>query len=54
MKRVTKVLALILAAVTLLSVMTIPTFAAYNYLMTCTVYYKNEKASRLQAHQLLR
>ena len=31
MKKVTKILALILAAVTLLSVMTIPTFAAYNY-----------------------
>jgi len=32
MKKFTKILALILAAVTLLSVMTIPTFAAYNYL----------------------
>ena len=47
MKRVTKVLALILAAVTLLSVMTIPTFAAYNYPMTCTVYYKNEKGEQI-------
>ena len=47
MKRVTKVLALILAAVTLLSVMTIPTFAAYNYPMTCTVYYKNEKGKQI-------
>ena len=47
MKRVIKVLALILAAVTLLSVMTIPTFAAYNYPMTCTVYYKNEKGKQI-------
>ena len=47
MKKVTKILALILAAVTLLSVMTIPTFAAYNYPMTCTVYYKNEKGKQI-------
>ena len=47
MKRITKVLAMILAAVTLLSVMTIPTFAAYNYPMTCTVYYKNEKGKQI-------
>ena len=43
MKKISKILALILAAVTLLSVMTIPTFAAYNYPMTCTVYYKKRK-----------
>ena len=47
MKKVTKILALILAAVTLLSVMAIPTFAAYNYPMTCTVYYKNEKGKQI-------
>ncbi len=47
MKKISKVLALILAAVTLLSVMTIPTFAAYNYPMTCTVYYKNEKGKQI-------
>ena len=47
MKKVTKILALLLAAVTLLSVMTIPTFAAYNYPMTCTVYYKNEKGKQI-------
>ena len=47
MKKVTKILALILAAVTLLSVMTIPTFATYNYPMTCTVYYKNEKGKQI-------
>ena len=47
MKKFTKILALILAAVTLLSVMAIPTFAAYNYPMTCTVYYKNEKGKQI-------
>lgn len=47
MKKISKILALILAAVTLLSVMTIPTFAAYNYPMTCTVYYKNEKGKQI-------
>ena len=48
MKKFSKILALILAVVTLLSVMTIPTFAAYNYPMTCTVYYKNEKGKQKQ------
>lgn len=47
MKRVTKVLALILAAVTLLSVMAVPVFAEYYYPMTCTVYYKNEKGEQI-------
>ena len=47
MKRVTKVLALILAAVTLLSVMAVPVFAEYYYPMTCTVYYKNEKGQQI-------
>ena len=47
MKKFSKILALILAVVTLLSVMTIPTFAAYNYPMTCTVYYKNEKGKQI-------
>ena len=47
MKKISKILALMLAAVTLLSVMAIPTFAAYNYPMTCTVYYKNEKGKQI-------
>ena len=47
MKKVTKILALILAAVTLLSVMAVPVFAEYYYPMTCTVYYKNEKGEQI-------
>ncbi len=47
MKKVTKILALILAAVTLLSVMAVPVFAEYYYPMTCTVYYKNEKGKQI-------
>lgn len=47
MKKVTKILALILAAVTLLSVMAVPVFAEYYYPMTCTVYYKNEKGQQI-------
>ena len=35
MKRVTKVLALMLAAVTLLSVMAVPAFAEYTYMICC-------------------
>ena len=47
MKRVTKVLALMLAAVTLLSVMAVPAFAEYTYTMTCTIYYVNGKGAQI-------
>lgn len=47
MKKVTKILALILAAVTLLSVMAVPAFAEYTYTMTCTIYYVNGKGAQI-------
>lgn len=42
MKRTLKVIALILSVVTLLTAMCIPAFAAYNYSMSVTIYYKDE------------
>ena len=42
MKRTLKVIALILSVVTLLTAMCIPAFAAYNYPMSVTIYYKDE------------
>ena len=47
MKKVTKILALMLAAVTLLSVMAVPAFAEYTYTMTCTIYYVNGKGAQI-------
>ncbi len=42
MKRTIKIFALLLSAVTLLSVMCVPAFAAYSYPMAITIYYKDE------------
>ena len=47
MKKVTKILALMLAAVTLLFVMAVPAFAEYTYTMTCTIYYVNGKGAQI-------
>lgn len=47
MKKFTKILALMLAAVTLLSVMAVPAFAEYTYTMTCTIYYVNGKGAQI-------
>lgn len=47
MKKVTKILALILSVVTLLSVMAVPAFAEYTYTMTCTIYYVNGKGAQI-------
>ena len=47
MKKVTKILALMLATVTLLSVMAVPAFAEYTYTMTCTIYYVNGKGAQI-------
>ena len=47
MKKVKKILALMLATVTLLSVMAVPAFAEYTYTMTCTIYYVNGKGAQI-------
>ena len=41
MKKTTKIIALVLAMVTLLSVMCVPAFAEYSYPMSVTIYYKD-------------
>lgn len=46
MKRMIKILALLLSAVTLLSVMCIPAFA-YSYPMAVTIYYKDEAGNQV-------
>ena len=49
MKKTTKIIALVLAMVTLLSVMCVPAFAEYNYPMSVTIYYKDEAGNNLKA-----
>lgn len=49
MKKITKIIALVLAMVTLLSVMCVPAFAEYSYPMSVTIYYKDEAGNNLKS-----
>lgn len=49
MKKITKIIALLLAMVTLLSVMCVPAFAEYSYPMSVTIYYKDEAGNNLKS-----